>query len=39
MRENLQPQQHLLGIKEELAGFLMREIIDDKGLFSVNRRF
>jgi hypothetical protein len=39
MRENLQPQQHLLGVREELEGLSMREIIDDKGLFSVNMRF
>jgi hypothetical protein len=39
MREKLQPHQHLLGIVEEVAGLLMREIIDDNNLFSVNRRF
>ncbi|KAM0884309.1 hypothetical protein ACQ4PT_031083 [Festuca glaucescens] len=39
MREKLQPHEHLLGITEEVAGLLMREVIDDNGLFSPNRFF
>ncbi len=38
MREKLQPHEHILGITEELAGLLMKEVIDDNGLFSPNRR-
>ena len=37
MRECLLPQQHLLGISEEVASFLWDEAINDKGEFSVNR--
>ncbi|XP_071683773.1 uncharacterized protein [Lolium perenne] len=39
MREKLQPREHLLGIAEEVAGLLMREIIDDKGRFSPNSKW
>ena len=39
MREKLLPEDRLLGVTEELAGFLMKQIIDDAGLVSVNRRF
>ena len=38
MRDQLLPEQRLLGITEELAGFLLKEIIDDAGAFNVNRR-
>ncbi|KAK1660672.1 hypothetical protein QYE76_048831 [Lolium multiflorum] len=38
MREKLQPHEHLQGITEEVAELLMREVIDDNGLFSPNRR-
>ena len=37
MRECLLPQQHLIGISEEVASFLLNEAINDKGEFSVNR--
>jgi len=39
MRDRLLPEQRLLGIAEELAGFLMKEMVDDAGEFSVNRRY
>ena len=39
MREQLLPEQRPLGIAEELAGFLMKEMVDDAGEFSVNRRY
>jgi hypothetical protein len=39
MREKLLPYQHLLAIQEELAGFLLKEVIDKKhGRFHVNRQ-
>jgi hypothetical protein len=31
MREKLLPTQRIRAIQEELAGFLMREVIDEKG--------
>ncbi|XP_071681895.1 uncharacterized protein [Lolium perenne] len=34
MRDRLQPKEHALGIAEELAGLLVREVINNKGLFS-----
>ena len=37
MRGKLLPEQHLLGIAEEVAAFFMKEAVDDNGLFSVNR--
>ena len=37
MRDQLLPEQHLLGITEEMASFLWNEAINDKGQFSVNR--
>ena len=37
MRWSLEPRRRLMGIAEELAGIVMREIIDDKGLFSRSR--
>jgi len=39
MRDQLLPEQRLLGIAEELAGFLLKEMVDDAGEFSVNRRY
>ena len=36
MRGQLLPEQHLLGIAEEVASFLWTEAINDKGEFSVN---
>jgi hypothetical protein len=39
MRDKLLPEQRLLGIAEEMAGFLMKELVHDHGEFSVNRRF
>jgi hypothetical protein len=30
-REKLLPTQHIRAIQEELAGFLMRKVIDEKG--------
>ena len=39
MRDRLLPEQRLLGIAEELAGFFMKEMVDDAGEFSVNRRY
>ena len=39
MRDRLLLEQRVLGIAEELAGFLMKEMIDDAGEFSVNRRY
>jgi hypothetical protein len=39
MREKLLPHQRLLAIQEELAGFLLKEVIDEKhGRFHVNRQ-
>ena len=38
MRDQLLPQQRVVAIAEELAGFLMNEMIDDAGEFSVNKR-
>ena len=38
MRERLQPEQRVIGIGEELAGFCMTEMVDDAGEFSVNNR-
>jgi hypothetical protein len=31
MREKLVPTQRLKAIQEELAGFIMREVLDEKG--------
>jgi hypothetical protein len=31
MREQLQPNKRIRAIQEELAGFLLKEVIDDKG--------
>jgi hypothetical protein len=31
MREKLLPTQRIKAIQEELAGFLLREVIDEKG--------
>jgi hypothetical protein len=31
MREKLLPTQHLKAIQEELAGFMMREVLCEKG--------
>ena len=31
MREKLAPEQRIRAIQEELAGFLLREVIDEKG--------
>jgi hypothetical protein len=31
LREKLLPTQRIRAIQEELAGFLMREVIDEKG--------
>jgi len=31
MREQLQPNQRIRAIQDELAGFLLKEVIDDKG--------
>jgi hypothetical protein len=31
MREKLLPTQRIRAIQEELVGFLMREVIDEKG--------
>ena len=38
MRDRLLPQQRVLAIAEELAGFLLTHMIDDAGEFSVNNR-
>jgi hypothetical protein len=39
MWEKLLPHQRLLAIQEELAGFLLKEDIDEKnGRFHVNRQ-
>jgi hypothetical protein len=39
MLEKLLPHQRLLAIQEELAGFLLKEVIDEKhGRFHVNRK-
>ena len=38
MRDQLLPEQRVVAIAEELAGFFMNEMIDDAGEFSVNRR-
>jgi hypothetical protein len=37
MWEKFLPQQLLLAIQEELAGFLLKEVIDQKGRFNINR--
>jgi hypothetical protein len=38
MWEKLQPHQRLLAIQEELARFLLKEVIDKKhGRFNINR--
>jgi hypothetical protein len=38
IREKLIPHQRLLAIQEELVGFLLKDVIDDKhGRFNVNR--
>jgi hypothetical protein len=37
MRAKYLPEQHAIAIAEELAAFLRREVIDDKGIFSVAR--
>jgi hypothetical protein len=39
MRDQLLPEQRVLAIAEELAGFIFKEIVDDAGEFSVNRRY
>ena len=39
MRDQLLPEQRVLAIAEELAGFLLKEMVDDAGEFSVNRRY
>jgi hypothetical protein len=31
LRETLLPQEHIRAIQEELAGFLMRKVLDPKG--------
>ena len=31
MREKLEPERRIRAIQEELAGFLLREAIDEKG--------
>ena len=31
MREKLEPERRIRAIQEELAGFLMREVIDERG--------
>ena len=31
MREQLPPNQRIRAIQDELAGFLLKEVIDDKG--------
>jgi hypothetical protein len=39
MREMLLPHQRLLAIQEELTGFLLKEVIDEKhGRFYVNKQ-
>jgi hypothetical protein len=39
MREKLLPHQRLLAIQEKLAGFLLKEVIDEKHeRFYVNRQ-
>jgi hypothetical protein len=37
MQNKLLPEQRLLGNEEELAGFLMKEVIDAHGRFHMNR--
>ena len=39
MRDSLLPEQRLLGIVEELVGFVLKDMVDDKGLFSINSRY
>ena len=36
MREKVLPEQRVIAIAEELAGFLLKEMVDDAGEFSVN---
>ena len=31
MRDNLDPERSIRAIQEELAGFLIREVIDERG--------
>ena len=38
MREKVLPEQRVIAITDELAGFLLKEMIDDAGEFSVNNR-
>ena len=39
MRNSLLPEQRLQGIAEELAGFVLKDTVDDKELFSINSRY
>ena len=39
MRESLLPEERLIAIMEELAGFVLKEMVDDNGLFSINSRY
>ena len=39
MRDRLLLEQRVVGIAEELAGFFMKEMVDDAVEFSVNRRY
>ena len=38
MREKVLPEQRIIAIEEELAGFLLEVMVDDAGEFSVNNR-
>jgi hypothetical protein len=39
MQEKILPHQRLLAIQEELAEFLLKEVIDEKhGRFNINRK-
>ena len=38
MRDKVLPEQRLIGIAEELAGFFMKAMVDDAREFSVNNR-
>ena len=35
LRENLKPEQHVRAIQEEVAGFLMKEVLDVHGEYYV----
>jgi hypothetical protein len=39
MREKYLPEQRAIAVAEELAVFLRREAVDDKGRFSVARGY